>query len=692
MSVKLRLIIAPIVVLGIFCMLLSGSSYHWAELERLSTMLDSLQRQDMYMQMLLRGINESILNNDTPHSNPTIERAIEGFQKEQAALLQRDRLSDDQRQLILRVDEDWQHIKRAASGGRAPDQSERLVIVKHADGLVDEVNSVIGETRKRLSQAESEADTFLVFITAVTLVAILALSVHLYRSIAIPLHVLRKAMGRVSDDSGELLARVVRASAAEPLKSSAKQGNRNEIVALVNAYRYLLDNIRDHLVERQRAEDSLQQFSLFLEQRVKDRTRALEYTVDALRESEGRFRSLYEKAPLAYQSLDEAGYIIDVNQAWLSTLGYQKDEVLGRWIGDFFPEKDRQLLTERFPRFKKQGEIHGVEFDMLHRNGMTITVALDGRVGYDEKGQFKQTHCILADVTERKRAEQKLRLAANVFENTTEGVIITDVDGNIIAVNRAFTEITGYQEDEVIGEKPALLRSDRHDESFYRDMWKTISQTGCWRGEIWNRHKTGGVYPEWLTISTVRDETGHVTHHVGVFADISVIKESEEKLAHLAHHDALTDLPNRLLIRERIEHALARARRRKRKVVLLFLDVDRFKHINDSFGHATGDELLQAVAGRLVGGVREADTVGRLGGDEFIVILDDVSNARDASAVAQKLMDMFVQPFKLGARELYITPSIGVSLSPDDGEDAATLLKNADAAMHKAKEQEGSSY
>lgn len=293
---------------------------------------------------------------------------------------------------------------------------------------------------------------------------------------------------------------------------------------------------------------------------------------------------------------------------------------------------------------------------------------------------------ILIDITKQKDIENQLRQALIAFENTTEGVMVTDGRCRIVDVNRAFTDITGYSREEALGETPQLLRSERHDEAFYQAMWASIKECGHWRGEVWNRRKNGEVYPQLLSISMAQDAGGRVSYYVGVFADISRIKESEQRLVHLAHHDALTDLPNRLLFNDRLEHALQRERRSGRAVGLLFLDLDRFKNINDSLGHAVGDELLKQVAERLLDSVRAQDTVARLGGDEFTVILEDLQDAREASRVAEKVLQRFAHPFNLRGNDYFVTSSIGISLFPRDGSSVESIVKHADAAMYRAKD------
>lgn len=294
---------------------------------------------------------------------------------------------------------------------------------------------------------------------------------------------------------------------------------------------------------------------------------------------------------------------------------------------------------------------------------------------------------------QRVRADARLRQMAAVFESTREGVVITDLTPRILGVNRAYTEITGYQEEEVLECNPSLLKSGRQDPMFYQAMWQSIHETGHWQGEIWNRHKSGEVYPQLLTVSTVRDGDGRPTHYVGVMTDISQLKQSEERLERLAHYDPLTDLPNRLLLLSRLEHLLERAERYRHKAAVLFIDVDNFKVINDSLGHPAGDALLSALARRLRDRLRDEDTLGRLGGDEFLVVLEDLGRVEDAATVAEVLIGLLEQSFVLpSGEEIHIGASIGISLYPNDGGTVTELIKNADTAMYQAKGQGRNTY
>ncbi|MCE5180948.1 MAG: EAL domain-containing protein [Betaproteobacteria bacterium] len=293
---------------------------------------------------------------------------------------------------------------------------------------------------------------------------------------------------------------------------------------------------------------------------------------------------------------------------------------------------------------------------------------------------------------ELQKNQENLRLAAKVFENSTEGIVITDVKSNILHVNRAFSSITGYSEAEVVGRNPSLLRSDRHNNDFFRAMWASLIEYGYWQGEIWNRRKNGEAYPEWLSVIAIRDERGETINYLGVFADLSEKKQAEARSHHLAYYDALTELPNRRMLEERLKQSLVSAHSDNRLVALLHLDLDRFKTINDTLGHPFGDKLLQAVAERLTGHIRDSDMIARFSGDEFTIVMADVGGQHSAMLVAQKILDALAEPFHLETQEVFITPSIGIALYPVDADNRDDLIKNADAAMGYAKAQGGNSY
>ncbi len=300
---------------------------------------------------------------------------------------------------------------------------------------------------------------------------------------------------------------------------------------------------------------------------------------------------------------------------------------------------------------------------------------------------------LAALAVQKVRSTEALQQASAFFEATRDGVVITDLTPRILAVNRAYTDITGYGAEEVLGRNPNLLKSGRHDEAFYQALWSSVVETGHWQGEVWNRRKNGELFPEWLSISSVPDAHGLPRAYVGVFTDISQLRQSEERLQHLAHHDPLTGLPNRLLALSRLQHALERAERRGEQVAVLYLDLDRFKNVNDSLGHPVGDELLTLLAERLGNRLREEDTLARLGGDEFLLVLESIQLPGQAATVAQTLIDQLSKPFRLaGGQDIYIGVSIGISLYPDDARSVTELIQHADMAMYQAKQSGRNTY
>ncbi|MEW6166103.1 MAG: EAL domain-containing protein [Pseudomonadota bacterium] len=297
----------------------------------------------------------------------------------------------------------------------------------------------------------------------------------------------------------------------------------------------------------------------------------------------------------------------------------------------------------------------------------------------------EKNRALSREVLERQASERRLSLSAKVFEHIGEAIMITDADNRIISVNRAFTEITGYTEDEVRDSNPRVLASGRHDDAFYAEMWQRLNDTGVWRGEVWDRRKNGECYPEWLNIALVRDASGRVTHHVAVFSDISERKAVEERITFLAQVDALTHLPNRYLLGDRLQQTLEVAQRNDERFAVVFIDLDRFKNINDSLGHGVGDALLRETAARLHASVRSTDTVARHGGDEFVIIMPGIADAEQVAHVATKILEQLARPFGIEHHRLTTTASLGIALYPADGTDAETLMKHADAAMYAAK-------
>jgi len=344
-------------------------------------------------------------------------------------------------------------------------------------------------------------------------------------------------------------------------------------------------------------------------------------------------------------------------------------------------------VIEQHQTFEKDYRI------IRHNDGTERWVLGKGKMTYGSDGTPLNLTGTIQDITERKKTEDALRQSATVFESSHDGVTITDLDGNILAVNDAFLRITGYSKAEVLGQNPRILHSGRQGKEFYKKMWAAIKEDGFWRGEIWNRRKSGEIYPEQLTITTVKDDKGNTTHYVGVFSDLSQVKQSEERAEHLAHYDLLTELPNRLLVHSHLTRVLAQAQRHHHQVGVLYIDLDRFKHVNDSLGYPVGDELLVSLTQRLASRTRGEDMLARLGGDEFLLVLEHMDGPEDGAAVARSLLDLLTRPFMLSEeREIFIGASIGISVFPDDGSSAEQLIQHADAAMHQAKNQGRNTY
>lgn len=440
---------------------------------------------------------------------------------------------------------------------------------------------------------------------------------------------------------------------------------------------------------------------------VSDRKRA----EDFLRESEARYRSFIENTTEGVYSfelqepvpidlpVDEqiqriyGSRIVACNDALAQMYGYEEaGDLVGFTIQAMHGVSDIPENVALLEEWIARGyHIAGAESLEIDRDGNARWFA-NNCLGIVEKGCLVRGWGAQVDITHRKITEQRLRLSASVFENIADGIFITDADANIVDVNQAFVEITGFARDEVIGRDPRMLQAGRHDDSFFRELQRTLGEKGQWRGEIWYRRKGGEVFPVLLTINRVVDDDGRTTHYVFAATDISQIKQSEERLDFLAHHDPLTGLPNRALLNERLEWAMQHARRQSRSFAVVFIDLDHFKHVNDSLGHPAGDRVLQDVGERLVGALRQEDTVARLGGDEFVLLLEDIAHSGKAAKVATKVMRALAEPFDVEGRDIRVQVSMGICLYPGDGDDAATLLRNADAAMFRAKDRGRNTY
>jgi diguanylate cyclase (GGDEF)-like protein/PAS domain S-box-containing protein len=424
----------------------------------------------------------------------------------------------------------------------------------------------------------------------------------------------------------------------------------------------------------------------------RERTIRLRKTLE-LEESEEKFRVTFDQAPVGIAHVAVDGKILMANQRLCGMLGYDHADLLNLVFQQLFEQKNRDTHNRCLEKLL-EGSVSYCTFELplMHRQNRNVWTQLTVSPLRDPHGKTKYLIYVVEDISERKFAEDGLRLAATVFDSSTEAIIITDAHAVIVKVNRAFTEITGYHPEEVVGKNPRLLSSGRHLALFYEAMWSKLIGTGQWEGEILNRRKSGETYPSWLTLSAVKDDIGKITNFVGISVDITMRKEAEERLSFLANHDALTGLPNRILFSDRLQHAMARAHRDILQMAILFLDLDQFKIINDTLGHTMGDSLLQSVGDRLLRHIRESDTLARWGGDEFILLLEKIRSAEEAVQVAQRILRVFAVPFTLDGHEISVTASIGISMFPQDGREVQNLLKNADAAMYCAKELGRNNY
>jgi diguanylate cyclase (GGDEF)-like protein/PAS domain S-box-containing protein len=353
----------------------------------------------------------------------------------------------------------------------------------------------------------------------------------------------------------------------------------------------------------------------------------------------------------------------------------------------YLAANDRGLLERLYPN-DTQNALFPSEFqsELLTGEKQSSHISWHSVIWREYSGRIKGSILIGDDITALRHAEEETTLYTKAFEATDHAIVVTTATGSIVSVNRAFTCLTGYSRKEALGTNPRILQSGRHDERFYTEMWAVLRATGHWHGDIWDKRKDGSIYPKYLSISAIKNPDEELTHYVGIFYDNSERKTVEERLDHLAHYDALTGIPNRSLLLDRFEQAMERARRLRSKVALLYLDLDHFKLVNDTHGHSAGDALLKSVAQRMKTCVRAVDTIARLGGDEFVVLVPDIEGLDDIRTVASKLLDALTPPYEIEGHSTVSTPSIGISIYPDDGEDVDLLMKRADAAMYQAKQ------
>ena len=425
-----------------------------------------------------------------------------------------------------------------------------------------------------------------------------------------------------------------------------------------------------------------EEFSFTFAQDITDRKR-IELT---LQQKEGYQRALLDNFPFEIWLKDTQSRFLAVNQVFANTFGANNaDALIGKTDFDI-ASKDLAMAyraDDQAVMHSKQQKILEEEIEDTQGNKWVETFKAPV---IDQEGALLGTVGFARDISDRKHIETELRIAATAFESQ-EGMVITDADTIILKVNQSFSRITGFTTQEVTGQKMNVLKSGVHTADFYTNMWANIFKFGYWQGEIWNRRKNGDIYPEWLTITAVKDAQSTVTHYVGSMIDITARKAIEEKIQHMAHYDVLTDLPNRILLTDRLHQALARVRREKAKLALMFLDLDKFKPVNDNLGHNIGDLLLKEVAYRLQKCMkRESDTVSRLGGDEFVILLALIDDDQDAADAANKVVDTLNLPFEIEQHTIHISSSVGIAIYPTHALNAETLMKLADNAMYQAKD------
>ena len=423
---------------------------------------------------------------------------------------------------------------------------------------------------------------------------------------------------------------------------------------------------------------------------VQQRDAELQRELEERKLAEFRFRYVADHAPVMIWMTDRQRRCTFVNQVWLDFTGLSAAESVGpHWQQVIHPDDLQSAFRDYYPVQPSANGAISTEYRLRRHDGVYRWMLDTGLPLFDGSGGFAGYIGSCIDITERKQAEAELRLAATTFQ-TNEAIVITDAEGSILRVNHAFCTITGYSPEEVLGKNPRLLQSHRHDRSFYRQLWQKIRRSGYWKGEIWNRRKSGEIYPELLSITAVQNERGSVTHYVGTFSDITQAKKTEAEIRHLAFYDPLTQLPNRRLLLDRLNQAIPAAHRSGHHGALLFIDLDNFKTLNDTLGHSVGDRLLEKVAGRLRESIRTEDTVARLGGDEFVVLLSNLSQnqvaaAKEAEAVAEKICTRLNQIFDLGEFMHYVSSSVGVTLFGSPFASSDEVLKQADMAMYRAK-------
>ena len=440
------------------------------------------------------------------------------------------------------------------------------------------------------------------------------------------------------------------------------------------------------------ADSELRQARDELEHRVIERTAALASSERQLSASRDFYLSVLENFPALIWRAGLDAKCDYFNRTWLEFTGRSLAQERGDGWADGVHPDDLQRCIDIYLGAFHHRQNFSMEYRLRRHDGEYRWIIDIGRPFHDINGEFIGYLGTCFDVTERHQAAEQLRLVASVFSHTHEGIMITDANNTIINVNEAFCAITGYGRDDVVGRNPAMLKSPHQDADFYRAMWAALSTHGYWQGEIWNRKKSGELYAELLTISAVFGPNGTLNNYVGIFADITLQKQHEQRLEHLAHYDPLTGLPNRTLLSDRLHMSIAQAQRNKHLLAVGLLDLDGFKQVNDRLGHAAGDKLLIEFSNRMRAELRQTDTLARLGGDEFVILLNELSSVDECTEAMRRIIFGTCQPYLLDNEMAHISASIGITIYPDDGSDPDLLLRHADQAMYIAKQSGGNRY
>ena len=416
---------------------------------------------------------------------------------------------------------------------------------------------------------------------------------------------------------------------------------------------------------------------------------------ERLRTAEERWRYAIDSSELGLWDWHVPTGTVFFSNQWKTMLGYEAADVgtnVSEWETRVHPDDLKPVVADVTRMLTGEVAYYSNEHRVRCKDGSYKWILDRGKViDRDDAGNPVRVIGTHTDLTAMKARDAEMQLHANLFMHSLEGIMICAADSTILAVNQSFTEITGYAQSDVHGKRPAVLSSGRHDEDFYRDMWRQVNSQGRWQGEVWNRRKDGTLFLEWLTINVDRADDGSVRHYYAIFSDITERRATEQRLMHLTHHDPLTDLPNRLVLRDRLERALGDAQRHRSLLAVLYVDLDRFRNVNESLGHIVGDQLLIEIAQRLAQAVGNGGTVSRHGGDEFTVLLPE-ADADAAAHMAQTLLETLSQPISIDGQQLVMSASIGIATYPADGEDADTLLQASDVAMYRAKQDGGNIF